>query len=104
MKKGYFELEYGEKIEFELYEEEAPNTVKNFVDLINDNFYDVLTFYRLIPAFISLEDCAYSTFIGGSDKSFKCEIEDNPHILEAGSLSIAYARKYSGSSPFFIVH
>src|SRR5699024_2765800 len=61
MKKGYFELENGEKIEFELYEEEAPNTVKNFVDLVNDNFYDGLTFHRVIPGFVSQGGCPHGT-------------------------------------------
>src|SRR5699024_6808006 len=83
-KKGYFELENGEKIEFELYEEEAPNTVKNFVDLVNDNFYDGLTFHRVIPGFVSQGGCPHGTGTGGSGKTIKCETEGNPHKHEEG--------------------
>src|SRR5690625_4554237 len=104
MKKGYFVLENGEKIEFELYEEEAPNTVKNFVDLVNDNFYDALTFHRVIPGFVSQGGCPHGTGTGGSCKTIKCETEGNTHKHEEGSLSMAHAGKYTGSSQFFIVH
>src|SRR5699024_7322879 len=76
MQKGYFELENGNKIEFELYEEEAPNTVKNFVDLINDNFYDGLTFHRVIPGFVSQGGCPNGTGTSGSGKTIKCETEE----------------------------
>lgn len=104
MQKGYFELENGNKIDFELYEEEAPNTVKNFVDLINDNFYDGLTFHRVIPGFVSQGGCPNGTGTSGSGKTIKCETEGNPHKHEEGSLSMAHAGKDTGSSQFFIVH
>lgn len=53
MKTGYFLLEDGNKIEFELYPEAAPGTVANFEKLANEGFYDGLTFHRVIPGFVS---------------------------------------------------
>ena len=49
MKTGYILMKNGDKIEFELYEDAAPNTVSNFTKLANDHFYDGLTFHRVIP-------------------------------------------------------
>src|SRR5699024_9752700 len=104
MKKGYFELENGEKIEFELYEEEAPNTVKKFVDLVNDTFNDVLTFNSVITCIVSQRGCPDGTGTGGSSKTIKCETEGNPHKHEEGSLSMAHTGKDTGRAQFFIVH
>ncbi len=42
-------------IEFGLYEEDAPNTTKNFVELTNRKFYDGLTFHRVVPGFVRLK-------------------------------------------------
>ncbi|KAA6454957.1 peptidylprolyl isomerase [Bacillus atrophaeus] len=53
LKTGYFLLEDGNKIEFELYPEEAPGTVANFEKLANEGFYDGVTFHRVIPGFVS---------------------------------------------------
>src|SRR5690625_2479285 len=104
MRTGYFELENGEKIELEVYEEEAPNTVKNFVDLVNDNFYDALTFHRVLPGCVSKGGCRHGTGTGGSGKTIKCETEGNRQKHGEGSLSMAHAGKDTGSSQFFIVH
>lgn len=104
MKKGYVLLEDGNKIEFNLFEEEAPNTVENFTNLANDKFYDNLTFHRVIPGFVSQGGCPDGTGMGGSGQTIKCETEGNPHQHEEGSLSMAHAGKDTGSSQFFIVH
>ena len=53
MKTGYITMKNGEKIEFELYDDAAPNTVGNFEKLANDHFYDGLSFHRVIPGFVS---------------------------------------------------
>lgn len=50
MKTGYIEMENGSRIEFELYPNEAPNTVANFENLANTGFYDGVIFHRVIPA------------------------------------------------------
>lgn len=51
MKQATIQFENGEKMVVELYEEAAPNTVANFEKLANDEFYDGLTFHRVIPDF-----------------------------------------------------
>jgi len=104
MKKGYITLENDNKIEFELYEEEAPGTVANFKQLADDNFYDGLTFHRVIPGFVSQGGCPIGNGTGNSGKTIKCETEGNPHKHVEGSLSMAHAGKDTGSSQFFIVH
>ncbi|AIF66692.1 MULTISPECIES: peptidylprolyl isomerase [Terribacillus] len=103
-KKGYILMLDGDKIEFELYPEEAPNTVANFEKLANSGFYNGVTFHRVIPGFVSQGGDPTGTGAGGSGTTIKCETEGNPHKHEAGSLSMAHAGKDTGSSQFFIVH
>lgn len=103
-KQGYILMQNGEKIEFELYPNEAPNTVKNFEDLANSGFYNGVIFHRVIPNFVSQGGDPTGTGMGGSGKTIKCETENNPHKHEVGSLSMAHAGKDTGSSQFFIVH
>src|SRR5690625_2490918 len=104
MKTGHIMMENGNKIEFELYDDVAPGTVENFVRLANDNFYDGLTFHRVIPGFVSQGGCPIGNGTGGPGYSIKCETEGNPHKHEEGSLSMAHAGKDTGGSQFFIVH
>lgn len=104
VKQGHILMENGNKITFELYPEEAPNTVANFEQLANDKFYDGLTFHRVIPGFVSQGGCPYGNGTGGSGKTIKCETENNPHKHVEGALSMAHAGKDTGSSQFFIVH
>ncbi|MEK4243861.1 peptidylprolyl isomerase [Psychrobacillus sp. FSL K6-2684] len=103
-KKGYFLMESGDKIEFELYPNEAPNTVANFEELANSGFYNGVVFHRVIPGFVSQGGDPTGTGMGGSGKTIKCETAGNPHKHESGSLSMAHAGKDTGSSQFFIVH
>ncbi|MCM3121922.1 peptidylprolyl isomerase [Mesobacillus sp. AQ2] len=103
-KKGYIEMQNGEKIEFELYPNEAPGTVANFEKLANEGFYNGLTFHRVIPGFVSQGGCPNGTGTGGPGYTIKCETEGNPHKHEPGSLSMAHAGKDTGGSQFFIVH
>jgi len=103
-KKGYFLLEDGNKIEFELFPEEAPGTVANFEKLANEHFYDGLSFHRVIPGFVSQGGCPVGNGTGGAGYTIKCETAGNPHKHEEGSLSMAHAGKDTGSSQFFIVH
>lgn len=104
MKTGYILMKTGEKIEFELYNEEAPNTVANFEKLANEQFYNGLTFHRVIPGFVSQGGCPNGTGTGSAGYTIKCETEGNPHRHEVGSLSMAHAGRDTGSSQFFIVH
>lgn len=104
MKTGYILMENGNKVEFELYDEAAPNTVANFTKLANDNFYNGLTFHRVIPGFVSQGGCPIGNGTGGPGYTIKCETEGNPHKHVEGALSMAHAGKDTGGSQFFIVH
>jgi peptidyl-prolyl cis-trans isomerase B (cyclophilin B) len=103
-KKGYILMENGNKIEFDLFSEEAPGTVANFEKLANENFYDGLTFHRVIPGFVSQGGCPIGNGTGNAGYTIKCETDNNPHRHEEGSLSMAHAGRDTGSSQFFIVH
>lgn len=103
-KNGYILMQNGEKIEFELYPNEAPGTVANFEKLANEGFYNGVVFHRVIPGFVSQGGDPTGTGMGGPGYTIKCETEGNPHTHEAGSLSMAHAGKDTGGSQFFIVH
>lgn len=103
-KKGYITMQNGEKIEFELYPNEAPGTVANFEKLANEGFYNGLSFHRVIPGFVSQGGCPNGTGTGGPGYTIKCETEGNLHTHVPGSLSMAHAGKDTGGSQFFIVH
>ena len=61
------EMENGGKIAIELYPEIAPNTVNNFISLINKGFYDGLIFHRVIPGFMIQGGCPMGLGMGGPD-------------------------------------
>ncbi|WP_163102329.1 peptidylprolyl isomerase [Peribacillus alkalitolerans] len=103
-KQGYILMENGEKIEFELYPNEAPGTVENFEKLAKEGYYDGLNFHRVIPGFVSQGGCPTGTGTGGPGYTIKCETQGNPHKHVAGALSMAHAGKDTGGSQFFIVH
>lgn len=103
-KKGYILMENGEKIEFELFPNEAPNTVKNFEKLANSGFYDGLTFHRVIPGFVSQGGCPNGNGTGNAGYTIKCETDGNPHKHVTGAISMAHAGRDTGSCQFFIVH
>jgi len=103
-KKGYILMQNGEKIEFELYPNEAPGTVANFEKLIKEGFYNGLTFHRVIPGFVSQGGCPNGTGTGGPGYTINCETEGNPHKHVEGALSMAHAGRNTGGSQFFIVH
>ncbi|GAK03233.1 peptidyl-prolyl cis-trans isomerase [Geomicrobium sp. JCM 19037] len=103
-KKGYIQMENGNKIEMEFYPDAAPNTVANFEKLANSDFYNDVTFHRVIPGFVAQGGDPTGTGAGGSGTTIKCETEGNPHKHVPGSLSMAHAGKDTGSSQFFLVH
>jgi peptidyl-prolyl cis-trans isomerase B (cyclophilin B) len=104
MKKGSIEFENGEKILFDLYQDEAPGTVENFEKLAKEGFYNGVTFHRVIPGFVAQGGDPTGTGAGGPGYSIPCETEGNPHKHVAGSLSMAHAGRDTGGSQFFIVH
>ena len=97
------------KLSLELFENDAPSTVANFVKLINEGFYNGLTFHRVINGFMAQGGCPNSRKgssgmpgTGGPGYNIDCEINKNKHL--PGSLSMAHAGKNTGGSQFFIVH
>ncbi len=101
MKKAIIETDKGNMV-VELFEKEAPNTVDNFVKLINKGFYNGLTFHRVLPNFVIQGGCPKGNGTGGPGHSIKCEINPRKHLT--GTLSMAHAGKDTGGSQFFITH
>ena len=102
--KGKITMENGEVIPFELYPECAPKTVENFVKLINEKFYDGLTFHRVIPGFVSQGGCPLGNGRGELSYTIKCETANNPLKHIPGAISMAHRGKDTGSCQFFICH
>jgi peptidyl-prolyl cis-trans isomerase B (cyclophilin B) len=88
-------------IEVELYDEDAPKTVDNFLTLSRKGFYDGLTFHRVIPDFMILGGCPEGTGRGGPGYQF--EDETNEHRVTRGALAMANAGPNTNGSQFFIV-
>ncbi|MEM7393376.1 MAG: peptidylprolyl isomerase, partial [Verrucomicrobiota bacterium] len=61
-------------IHLELFDEDAPKTVQNFVDLTEKGFYDGLTFHRVVPNFVIQGGCPVGTGTGGPGYMIDCEI------------------------------
>ncbi|WMJ76810.1 MULTISPECIES: peptidylprolyl isomerase [unclassified Sedimentibacter] len=104
-----FEFENGDTVKAELYPEIAPNTVKNFISLINKNFYDGLTFHRVIKGFMIQGGCPTGNGTGGPGYSIKGEFTSNGFKNDLkhteGVLSMARAMApNSAGSQFFIMH
>ena len=86
------------------FEEDAPNTVANFVKLSEDGFYDGLTFHRIIPGFVTQGGCPEGTGAGGPGYTIKCELDGDNQYHDRGVLSMAHAGRDTGGSQFFICH
>lgn len=104
-----FEMENGDLIKAELYPEIAPNTVNNFISLINDKFYDGLIFHRVISGFMIQGGCPDGNGMGGPGYSIQGEFSHNGIANDlahtAGVLSMARAMNpNSAGSQFFIMH
>ncbi len=90
------------KIEF--YEDDAPNTVKNFITLSEKGYYDGLTFHRVIPNFVIQGGCPQGTGVGGPGYNIDCELDGENQYHDRGVLSMAHAGRNTGGSQFFICH
>jgi peptidyl-prolyl cis-trans isomerase B (cyclophilin B) len=86
------------------FEEDAPNTVANFVKLAKSNFYNGLTFHRVIPDFVIQGGCPNGTGSGGPGYSINCELDGDNQYHDRGVLSMAHAGRNTGGSQFFICH
>lgn len=103
------EMENGKIMKAELYPEIAPETVKNFVELIQKGFYDGTIFHRVIPGFMIQGGDPEGTGMGGPGYSIKGEFTSNGFQNDlkhtAGVLSMARAADPdSAGSQFFIMH
>lgn len=104
-----FEMENGDIMKVELYPEIAPNTVKNFVSLVNKGFYNGLTFHRVIPGFMIQGGCPEGTGMGGPGYHIKGEFLQNgiKNNLKHSRGVISMARSMmpnSAGSQFFLMH
>ncbi|NLI70264.1 MAG: peptidylprolyl isomerase [Firmicutes bacterium] len=102
------EMKGGGKIKIQLEPEVAPNTVNNFISLVENGYYDGLTFHRVIPGFMIQGGCPEGTGTGGPGYSIKGEFTSNDHRNdlkhERGAVSMARsASPDSAGSQFFIV-
>ena len=88
-------------IELELYPEDAPKTVENFVTLATDGFYDGVIFHRVIPDFMIQGGDPTGTGRGGPGYQFEDEFND--HKVVRGALAMANAGPNTNGSQFFIV-
>jgi peptidyl-prolyl cis-trans isomerase B (cyclophilin B) len=88
-------------IELELFGDDAPKTVENFVKLSRDGFYDGVIFHRVIPDFMIQGGDPTGTGSGGPGYQF--EDEFNAHRVERGALAMANAGPNTNGSQFFIV-
>ncbi len=102
-------MQNGDTIKAELYPEIAPNTVNNFLYLVNKGFYNGLIFHRVIPGFMIQGGCPDGTGMGGPGYSIRGEFSHNGFKNDLkhtkGVLSMARAmHPDSAGSQFFIMH
>lgn len=103
------EMESGAIIKAELYPDIAPNTVRNFISLITDGFYDGLIFHRVIHGFMIQGGDPEGSGMGGPGYAIKGEFSQNGFANDlkhtAGVLSMARSMMPdSAGSQFFIMH
>ena len=104
-----FTMENGDSFKAELYPEIAPNTVNNFLSLVNKGFYNGLTFHRVIYGFMIQGGCPNGTGTGGPGYCIKGEFSSNGFKNDLkhteGVLSMARSMMpNSAGSQFFIMH
>ena len=103
MKKAEIELESC-VLEIELYVDDAPGNVANFVKLAESGFYNGLTFHRVIPDFVVQAGCPEGSGRGGPGYTIKCELDGEKQYHDRGVISMAHAGRNTGGSQFFICH
>lgn len=95
----------------ELYTEDAPNTVANFVKLAKNGYYNGLRWHRVIPDFVIQGGCPNTREgadgypgTGGPGYEIDCELEGGNQYHDRGVLSMAHAGRNTGGSQFFVCH
>ena len=105
-----FQMENGKTFKAELYPDKAPNTVNNFISLIEKKFYNGVIFHRVIPGFMIQGGDPDGNGTGGPGYHIKGEFSDNGFtqndlLHERGVLSMARAQHPdSAGSQFFVMH
>lgn len=92
------------EIRLELFEEQTPKTVANFEKLAKDEFYDGLTFHRVIDDFMIQGGCPQGTGTGGPGYTFEDEFVAELKHDQPGILSMANSGPNTNGSQFFITH
>ena len=100
------------EITLELFEDDAPNTVANFVSLVESGFYDGIVFHRVVPSFVVQVGDPYTKDpakkdlwgTGGPGYCIDCETKGNSQKHTPKVLSMAHAGPNTGGSQFFITH
>ena len=95
------ELAKGGTVEIELYADDTPNTVANFVKLVNKKFYDGLTFHRVEPGFVVQGGDPEGTGQGGPGYTIEDESSKNLHVRGAVGMAKSQAPNSAGSQ-FYI--
>lgn len=101
--KALIKTEKG-NMQVEFYTQDAPKTVANFVKLVNDGFYNGLSFHRVIPDFVIQGGCPSGNGSGGPGYNIPCELTGENQFHDRGVLSMAHAGPNTGGSQFFICH
>ncbi|OGH98426.1 MAG: peptidylprolyl isomerase [Candidatus Margulisbacteria bacterium GWF2_38_17] len=94
-------MEKGGEIVIDFFPKEAPNTVANFIELTEKNYYDGLTFHRVVPKFVAQGGDPSGNGTGGPGYQIKAEFNKNPHLKG----TVAMARSMdpdSAGSQFYI--
>lgn len=90
-------------IVIELFENEAPETVGNFISLVESKFYNDRVFHRVLPNFMAQGGCPVGNGTGDPGYKIYCECyKDNHRSHFRGTLSMAHAGKDTGGSQFFL--
>lgn len=92
------------EIQLELYPEHAPKTVNNFVFLVNEAFYDGITFHRVIDNFMIQGGDPTGSGMGGPGYKFEDELSSNPLKHGKKVISMANSGLNTNGSQFFITH
>lgn len=103
MKKANIETSKGNMV-LELFEDDAPGTVANFVKLSQSGYYDGLSFHRVIPNFVIQGGCPKGDGSGGPGYTIPCELKGDKQFHDRGVISMAHAGRNTGGSQFFICH
>lgn len=98
-------------MQIDLFEDDAPKAVTNFIKLAKEGYYNGLAFHRVIPDFVIQGGCPYSVDMsdprvgsGGPGYTIDCELDGERQYHDRGVLSMAHAGRNTGGSQFFICH